>query len=173
MWEKKNIIFKKLVLVLKWNKKLNWWFVNLLEHLHFWIQWQSVLSDNTFTKCSQAHVAIFITAAWRFLMQYHLRPWRPSTFNSGFRPWTMHWDFPRRLKIWFLKICSVNSENLCWDIFFFLLTILSWCSALSGEPRHIFTCKDCAFIFNQETLNCYQFTYKLLLFFILYSEYWL
>ncbi len=50
------------------------------------MQQQTVVSDSGFLKYSWAHVAIFNTAAWWFLMQYHLRAQRSSTFNWCFLP---------------------------------------------------------------------------------------
>ncbi len=54
--------------------------------LYFLMQQQTVVNDSGFLKYSWAHVAIFNTAAWRFLMQCHLRAQRSSTFNWGFLP---------------------------------------------------------------------------------------
>ncbi len=56
------------------------------EEKHFLMQQQTVVNDSDFLKYSWAHVAIFNTTAWRFLMQRHLRAQRSSTFNWGFLP---------------------------------------------------------------------------------------
>ncbi len=48
------------------------------------MQQQNVVNKSGFLKYSWAHVAIFNTAAWRFLMQCHLRAQRSSIFNWGF-----------------------------------------------------------------------------------------
>ncbi len=50
------------------------------------MQLQTVVNGSGFLKYSWAHVGIFNTAAWRFLMQCHLRAQRSSTFNWGFLP---------------------------------------------------------------------------------------
>ncbi len=57
--------------------------------LHFLMQQQTVVNDSGFLKYSWANMAIFNTAAWRFLMQCHLKAQRSSTFNWGF----LHCDF--------------------------------------------------------------------------------
>ncbi len=58
--------------------------------LHFLMQQQTVVNGSGFLKYSWAHVAIFNTAAWRFLMQCHLRAQRSCTFTA--LPY-MYWDF--------------------------------------------------------------------------------
>ncbi len=60
--------------------------VEQIFKLLFLMQQQTVVNDSGFLKYSWAHVAIFNTAAWRFLMQCHLRGQRSSTFNWGVLP---------------------------------------------------------------------------------------
>ncbi len=48
------------------------------------MQQQTMVNDSGFLKYSWAHVAIFNTAAWWFLMQCHLRAQKSSTVNWAF-----------------------------------------------------------------------------------------
>lgn len=45
-------------------------------NLNFWMAHWTVLTDDSFWKCSRAHSAISITESWRFVMQCHLKAWR-------------------------------------------------------------------------------------------------
>ena len=75
--------------------------------LHFLMQWQTVLSDNDFSKYSWANVAMSIMVAWWFLKQYRLRArWSP-TFSSGFRPWPLHTE---------ISPDSVNLFTILWTV---------------------------------------------------------
>ncbi len=116
--------------------------------LHFLMQQQTVVNDSGFLKYSWAHVAIFNTAAWRFLMQCHLRAQRSSTFNWGFLPCPT------------CTMISLDSLNLFTILCMVLLTLLSWNLAQSDEPTPRFPCKDwdAPFIPKHDTLTYYQFT---------------
>ncbi len=105
------------------------------------MQQHTVVNDSGFLKYSWAHVAIFNTAAWQFLMQCHLRAQRSSTFNWGFLPFpactVISLDSLNLFKI----LCIVLGEKPkffailhCEMWFLICLTLLSWNVAQSHDP---------------------------------------
>lgn len=58
----------------------------------------------------KTHVAIFITVAWRFLVQCHLGTQRSQTFSSGFHPWPLRTEIsPESLNL-FTILCDVDGK---------------------------------------------------------------
>ncbi len=107
------------------------------------MQRQTVVNSSSFLKYSWAHVAIFYTAAWRFLMQCHLRGQTSSKFNWGFLP------CPTCALNLFTILCMVLGERPkffailhCEMWFLICLTLLLWNLAQSDEPWSSFVCKD-------------------------------
>ncbi len=131
------------------------------------MQQQTVVNDCGFLKYSWAHVAMFNTSAWRFLMQCHRRAQRSSTFNWAFLPCpTCTVIYLDSLNL-FTILCIVLGEgpNLfailhCKMWFLICLPLLLWNLAQSGEPWFSFACKDwnAPFIPKHDTLTYYQFT---------------
>ncbi len=127
------------------------------------MQLLTVVNDSGSLKYSWAHVAIFNTSAWRFLMQCHLRAKRSSTFN---------WACPT------CTVISLDSLNLftisCMILgerpkFFAILhremwflncsTLLSWNLTQSVELWSCIDCKDwdAPFIPKHDTSIYYRF----------------
>ncbi len=86
------------------------------------MQRQTVLSDSGFPKYSWAHVVIFNTTAWRFLMQCHLKAQRSCTFNWGFLPCPTQTEISLDSLNLFTILCMVVGERpqffaiLHWEI---------------------------------------------------------
>ncbi len=113
------------------------------------MQQQTVVNDSGFLKYSWAHVAIFNTAAWWFLMQCHLRAQRSSTFNWGFVPCPTCTVTPLDSLNLFTILCMVLGERPkffailhCKMWFLISLTLLSWNLAQSDELWSSFVCKN-------------------------------
>ncbi len=109
--------------------------------MHFLMQQQTVVNDSGFLKYSWAHVAIFNTTAWRFLMQCHLRGQRSSTFTWAFLPCPTCTVISLDSLNLFTILCMVLGERPkffailhCVMWFLICLTLLSWNLAQSDEP---------------------------------------
>ncbi len=134
------------------------------------MQQQTVVNDSGFLKYSWAHVALFNTAAWRFLMQCHLRAQKSSTFNWAFLPRPTCTVMSLDSLNLFTMLCMVLGERPqflailhceMWNVIFYLF--FWWNLAQSDESWSSFACKDwnAPFMPKHDTLTCYQFTYLL------------
>ncbi len=133
------------------------------------MQQQTVVNDCGFLKCSWAHVAIFNTAAWRFLMQCHLRAQRSSTFNWGFLPCPTCTVISLDSLNLFTILCIVLGERPkfcavlhCENMILFLVFDISLVKfAQSDDHDTALLAKDwdAPFIPKHDTLTYYQFTF--------------
>ncbi len=150
----------------RWHHCIELMYSFLLEwqifKLHFLMQQQTVWSDSSFLKYSWAHVGIFNTAAWRFLMQCHLRAQRSSTFNWGFLPCPTCTVISLDSLSLFTILCMVFGEFLwnfaLWNVIFDLFDT----SLVKFDTKwwSSFACKDwdAPLIHKHDTLTYYQFT---------------
>ncbi len=131
------------------------------------MQQQTLVNDSGFLKYSWAHVAIFNTAAWRFLMQCHLRAQRSSTFNWGFLSCPSCTVISLDSLNHFTILCMLLGKRPtffamlhCEMWFLICLTLLLWNLAQSDEPWSSFAGKDrdAPFIPKHDTFTYYQFT---------------
>ena len=126
---------------------------------NFLMQRRTVLSDNDFPKYFQAHVAMSIMVAWRFLKQYLLRARWSHIFNSGFRPWPLRTEIsPDSLNL-FTILWTVDGETpKFFAILFTLQSVLRITfSVLFCLYPNFFECVPgitfCCFLYLQNTIR--------------------